>query len=49
MGDLDALGLKSGAEGGLPLVMKELLDAGLLNGECLTVGYVLCVNMFTKF
>jgi dihydroxyacid dehydratase/phosphogluconate dehydratase len=37
MGDLDALGLEAGSEGGLPLVMKELLDAGLLHGGCLTV------------
>lgn len=30
MADLDAIG-------GLPVVMKELLDAGLLHGDCLTV------------
>jgi len=30
MADLDAIG-------GLPVVMKELLDTGLLHGDCLTV------------
>lgn len=30
MADLDAIG-------GIPLVMKELLDAGLLHGDCITV------------
>ena len=30
MGDLDRIG-------GVPVVMKELLDAGLLHGDCMTV------------
>ena len=30
MSDLDAVG-------GVPVVLKELLDAGLLHGDCLTV------------
>ena len=30
MADLDTVG-------GLPVVMKELLDAGLLHGDCITV------------
>ena len=39
MVDLDRIG-------GLPVVMKELLDAGLLHGDCLTVtGRTLAENL----
>ncbi len=32
--------------GGLPILMKELLDAGLLHGDCLTVtGKTLAENL----
>ena len=39
MFDLDAIG-------GVPVVMKELLDAGLLHGDCLTVtGKTMAENL----
>lgn len=39
MADLDAIG-------GLPVVMKELLEAGLIHGDCLTVtGRTLAENL----
>lgn len=39
MADLDAIG-------GIPLVMKELLDAGLLHGDCITVtGQTVAENL----
>ena len=39
MSEIDAIG-------GVPVVMKELLDAGLLDGDCLTVtGRTIAENL----
>lgn len=55
MGDLDALGLAAGAAGGVPLVMKELLDHGKEGGperrlchDCPPPTSVLCLQLVRR-